>query len=111
MTDPVAAPASAPAPATAPSAAAPSPTAANAASNARVREAARQFEAVFVGQMAKLMLESVEQNEAFSGGHGEAMFRGVLAETLGGEIAKGPGIGLANRVMAELLRHQQGGAQ
>lgn len=103
MTDPVAAP-----PAGAPAAPTPSPAA---ASNARVREAARQFEAVFVGQMAKLMLESVEQNDAFSGGHGEAMFRGVLAETLGTEVSKGSGIGIADRVMTELLRHQQGGAQ
>jgi len=73
----------------------------------KARDTAQQFEAVFIGQMARLMLESVEQDSAFSGGHGEDMFRGVLAEKLGEEIAKGRGIGLADQVMAEIIRLQQ----
>lgn len=72
------------------------------------RETAQAFEAVFVGQMAKLMMESVEQQGPFSGGHGEEMFRGILAERLGVEIAKGRGIGLADSVMAEIVRLQEG---
>lgn len=74
--------------------------------NVKARDTAQKFEAVFIGQMAKLMLESVEQDGAFSGGHGEEMFRGVLAEKLGEEIAKGRGVGLADQVMAEIIRLQ-----
>ena len=74
-----------------------------------VRETAEKFEAVFLGQMANLMLESVEQGE-FSGGQGEAIFRGILAEKLGVEMAKRGGIGLAPAVMDQIVR-LQGGTQ
>lgn len=69
---------------------------------------AREFEAVFLGQMTKLMLESVELGDQFSGGHGEEMFRGVLAETLGGEMARQGGVGLAPAVLAQIIRLQEG---
>jgi Rod binding domain-containing protein len=69
---------------------------------------AREFEAVFLGQMAKLMMESVEVGDEFSGGHGEEMFRGVLAEKLGAEMARGGGIGLAPAVLDQIIRMQEG---
>jgi Rod binding domain-containing protein len=77
--------------------------------SARSKNTAHEFEAVFLGQMTKLMMESVDQDSGFSGGHGEEMFRGILAEDLGKEMAKGPGIGISSTVMAEMLRLQQQG--
>lgn len=71
-------------------------------------DTAREFEAVFLGQMAKLMLESVEMGDQFSGGHGEDMFRGVLAEKLGVEMAKNGGIGLAPAVLEQIIKLQEG---
>ena len=76
--------------------------------DAKTRAAAKEFEAVFLGQMTKIMMESVDQGEMFSGGHGEEMFRGVMAEDLGREMVKGRGIGIADTVMAERIRMQQG---
>jgi len=67
---------------------------------------AHEFEAVFAGQVAKLMLESVDVGE-FGGGHGEEIFRGMLAERLGEELAKGPGLGLAPSVTAQMLKMQE----
>lgn len=67
---------------------------------------ARDFEAVFVGQMARLMLDSVDQGD-FSGGHGEQVFRGILAEKIGNEIARSGGIGIAPMVLDEILKLQQ----
>ena len=67
---------------------------------------ARDFEAVFLGQMARIMLESVEMGEHLSGGHGEQMFRGILAENLGTEMARRGGIGLAPAVMEQIIRMQ-----
>lgn len=67
---------------------------------------ARDFEAVFLGQMARIMLESVEMGEQFSGGHGEQMFRGILAENLGTEMARRGGVGLAPAVMEQIIRLQ-----
>ena len=71
---------------------------------------AREFEAVFIGQMTQLMLESVPADGEFSGGHGEEMFRGVLAEKLGAAIAAGGGIGLAPAVMDQIIKLQGGAA-
>lgn len=69
---------------------------------------AREFEAVFLGQMTKLMMESVEIGDTFSGGHGEEMFRGVLAEKLGTEIARSGGVGLAPAVLEQIIKMQGG---
>jgi Rod binding domain-containing protein len=70
-------------------------------------ETAKNFEAVFLGQMTQMMLESVEKGE-FNGGAGEDMFRGVLAEKLGTEMANRGGIGLAPAVLDSILKLQQG---
>ncbi|RYE79448.1 MAG: flagellar biosynthesis protein FlgJ [Hyphomicrobiales bacterium] len=68
-------------------------------------ETARSFEAVFIGQMTQLMLESVESGE-FSGGHGEQMFRGVMAEHLGTAISAKGGLGLAPYVLEQIIKLQ-----
>ena len=69
---------------------------------------AQEFEAVFLGQMTQLMMESVDVGDEFSGGHGEEMFRGVLAEKLGQEFAKRGGFGLAPAVMEPIIKLQGG---
>ncbi|MBW4330411.1 rod-binding protein [Stakelama sp. CBK3Z-3] len=75
--------------------------------NPRDEKTAKEFEAVFIGQMTQLMLESVEQGE-FSGGHGEEMFRGVLAEKMGSAIADRGGLGLAPAVLDQIIKMQGG---
>lgn len=70
---------------------------------------ARDFEAVFAGQLAKLMMESVEIDEQFGGGHGEEMFRGILAERLGDEIARRGSFGLKDAVVAQIHRLRAAG--
>lgn len=75
----------------------------------KARTAAKAFEAVFIGQMTKLMMETAPTEGDFSGGHGEEMFRSVLAEQLGTVIANGRGIGIADEVLAEIVKLQQGG--
>lgn len=85
--------------------------AAAAGSDAAARKTARDFEAVFIGQMAGMMMETAQPEGDFSGGHGEEMFRGVLAEKLGTAIAARGGIGLAPAVLAQIIRLQGGQAQ
>lgn len=70
-------------------------------------QTAKDFEAMFLGQMTKMMLESVEKGE-MNGGAGEEMFQGVLAEKLGTEISNRGGIGLAPAVLDSILKLQQG---
>ena len=69
---------------------------------------AQAFEAVLIGQMTKLMMESAGDGGEFSGGHGEAMFRGVMAEQLGTEIARRGGLGLAPAVLQQIILLQNG---
>lgn len=69
---------------------------------------AQEFESVFLGQMTQLMMQSVQQDEQFSGGNGEEIFRGVLAEKLGAAMARRGGIGLAPAVLDQILKLQQG---
>ncbi len=69
---------------------------------------AREFEAVFIGQMTKIMMDTAPTDGPFSGGHGEEMFRGVLAEQMGNAIAKRGGIGLAPAVLAQIVKMQGG---
>lgn len=73
---------------------------------ASAAESARDFEAVFLAQVAGMMMETVETGGEFSGGHAEVVFRGILAERLGSEMAKSGGIGLAPIVMDQLIRLQ-----
>ena len=77
------------------------------ASREAAAKSARDFEAVFIGQMTRTMMETVEAEGPFSGGHGEEMFRGVLAEKLGGAIAARGGIGLAPAVMKQIIALQE----
>jgi Rod binding domain-containing protein len=69
---------------------------------------ARQFEGVFAGQITKIMMETVDQGDEFSGGHGEQMFRGILAEQVGNTIAQGKGLGIASAVEAQIICLQGG---
>lgn len=90
------------------SASGPMPAAAALSKAAAAKDTAEKFEAVFLGQMTQLMMENVEVGDQFSGGHGEEMFRGVLAEKLGTAMAKRGGIGLASPVMAQIIKMQEG---
>jgi len=72
------------------------------------QKTAHEFEAVFIGQMTQMMMETVESDGTFSGGHGEEMFRGVLAEKLGTAITQRGGIGIAPLVMDQIIKLQGG---
>ncbi|RSV43526.1 flagellar biosynthesis protein FlgJ [Sphingomonas sp. ABOLE] len=76
--------------------------------DAKNAKTAQEFESVFLGQMTQLMMQSVQQDEQFSGGNGEEIFRGVLAEKLGAAMARRGGIGLAPAVLDQILKLQQG---
>lgn len=79
--------------------------------DARMRATAQAFEAVLLGQLTGLMLGSAPTDGEFSGGHGEDMFRGVLAEQIGNEIARRGGLGLAPAILQQIITLQQGANQ
>lgn len=71
------------------------------------REAAAEFEAVFLSVMLGQMFAGVKTDGPFGGGQGEEMFRSLLIEQYGTEIAAGGGIGLADDVARELISLQE----
>ena len=73
----------------------------------KLKATAQEFEAVFLGQMVKIMMESGKPEGDFTGGSGEEMFRGILAEKLGNEMAKRGGIGIAPMVLDQMIKMQE----
>lgn len=78
-----------------------------AASRAEVQAAAREFEAVFLAQMLAPMFETLDSDALFGGGPGEDMYRSILVEEYGKEIARAGGIGIADAVEREMLKLQE----
>ncbi len=76
--------------------------------NAEVtKKAAQDFESVFISQMLGQMYEGISTDGPFGGGEGEAMFRSLMLDEYGKQIAAQGGIGLADTVTKSLLKHQE----
>ncbi len=66
----------------------------------QIREAAEQFEGIFMSMLAGEMLKGTETQG------GNAIYTGLMTEKLGDELARSGGIGLA-----DILEKQLGGAR
>ena len=74
---------------------------------AAARQAAEDFEAVFLSQMLSHMFAGVETGGPFGGGHAEEVFRSVMVDEYGKMMARSGGVGIADNVMSEILRIQE----
>jgi Rod binding domain-containing protein len=74
---------------------------------AAIRKTAQDFEAVFASQMMQQMFDSIHTDAMFGGGNGEDMFRPMLIDEYGKQIAKHGGLGIAEAVMHTLLSAQE----
>jgi Rod binding domain-containing protein len=83
------------------------PSAPKNANLTKIRETAEEFEAVFLSQMMKPMFEGIHAPEPFGGGQAEDMWQSLMVDEYGKAIAKSGGIGIADAVMAEMLRAQE----
>lgn len=72
------------------------------------RKAAEEFEAFFVSQMLNHMFSGIETDPLFGGGQGETVFRSLMADEYAKAISRSGGIGLADSVMGEIIRLQEG---
>ncbi|MEX0840616.1 MAG: rod-binding protein [Parvibaculum sp.] len=86
---------------------APAPSPAAGDRNMGAWETARDFEAQFMSVLMQPMFEGSGEESAFGGGPGESMFRSLLVEQYGREMAKSGGIGLADAVYREILKMQE----
>jgi Rod binding domain-containing protein len=78
---------------------------------AKADKAAKDFEAMFIGQFLGSMYADMPTDGITGGGQGEQMFRSMLIEQYAQSIQKQGGFGLAASVKAELLKHQQAAAK
>ncbi len=72
----------------------------------RAKDAAQKFEAQVLSVMLQQMFAGLSTDGAFGGGEGEQMFRSVLTEAMGKEMAKTGGVGIADSVQREILKLQ-----
>jgi Rod binding domain-containing protein len=76
----------------------------------RIRQTAEDFEASFLSQMLKPMFEGLSTDGLFGGGDAEATWRSFMVEAMAKQTAKAGGVGLADHVLGEMIRMQEGGA-
>jgi len=74
---------------------------------ARARAKADEFEAMFISQMFKPMMESIPTDGPLGGGNTEHMFRSMMIDEIGKDIAKQGGVGLSDSIYQEILRMQE----
>lgn len=77
------------------------------ARTAKMRETAEQFEASFISQMLKPMFEGVKTDGPFGGGDAEETWRSFMIEAMAKQTVKAGGIGLADQVVAQMLKMQE----
>jgi Rod binding domain-containing protein len=73
----------------------------------KIREAAVEFEGVFMSQMFSEMSAGLDVDPVFGGGRGEEMFRGMLTQEYGKMMARSQsGIGLADAIQKAMIDAQ-----
>ena len=75
---------------------------------ARIAKAARDFEAMALGQMLQPMFETVDRSKnPLGGGAAEAAWKPMLVNEIAQQMAKHGGLGLARPVFTQMLRMQE----
>ena len=78
---------------------------------AKAIAASKEYESVFISQFLGSMFSGIKTDGVTGGGEGEEMFRSLMINEYGKSIEKQGGFGLATKMQAELLKHQQVAAQ
>ena len=78
---------------------------------ARADKAAKEFESVFIGQFLGSMFQDIPTDGLTGGGQGEQMFRSLMLDQYGKQIASRGGFGLSDAITKQLLSHQEAIAQ
>jgi len=74
----------------------------------KIDSASKDFESVFISQMLETAFDTVPTDGPMGGGLGENIFRSMMIQNIGKDMAKQGGIGLAPNIRTELLRLQEG---
>jgi len=78
------------------------------AQTTKLWQAARDFEAMAIGQLLQPMFETIDvKHSPFGGGEAEETWRPMLVDAIGKQMAANGGIGLAVPVFNAMLRAQE----
>lgn len=80
--------------------------AASASSRAEAEAVAREFERMFLAEMLQPMFAGLSTDGPFSGGQAEEVFRPMLVDHYARAMSEAGGAGVADAVLAEILRIQ-----
>lgn len=72
----------------------------------QAKKTAAEFESFFLGQMLEYMNTDIDGQGMFGGGHAEDVWRSMLNQEYGKEIAKSSSLGVADAVMRSMLQAQ-----
>jgi flagellar protein FlgJ len=76
--------------------------------SAKMWKAARDFEAMALGEFLKPMFDTVDsKHNLFSGGEAEKTWKPMLVDEIGKQIAAQGGLGLAGPIHDAMLRMQE----
>jgi len=70
---------------------------------AKIGKTAKDFEAMFLGQMLEPMFAGIKSEGPTGGGHAEETWRSFLVQEFGNSIAKNGGVGIAKMIETQLL--------
>ena len=74
---------------------------------AKAEKSAEDFEAFFLTKMMESMYEGVSTDGMFGGGHAEKIYRSLLLDEYGKEMAKLGTVGVKQSVMRSILEMQE----
>jgi peptidoglycan hydrolase FlgJ len=72
-----------------------------------IRRVAEDFEAFFAGLVCEQMMAGLEPDPLTGGGEGEAMFRSLLNQEVGKQLARSGSLGIADIVRRQLMQLQE----
>lgn len=75
----------------------------------KAKESAESFEAFFLSRMMESMFEGVSTDGMFGGGRAEKIYRSLLLDEYGKEMAKVGTVGVKDYVMQAVLQMQEAG--
>ncbi len=73
----------------------------------KAEQSAESFEAFFLTRMMESMFEGVSTDGVFGGGHAEKIYRSLLLDEYGKEMAKVGSVGVKDYVMQAILQMQE----
>ena len=89
----------------------PIPTAPKNLDAAKAASVSKEYESVFISQFLGSMFQGISTDGPTGGGQGEEMFRSMMTEQYAKGLTARGGFGLADKMKAELLKHQQAPVQ